>query len=117
MRKTRVFPTGVNSHCGRCLSALIILLLGAASLSQAQPSRFAAAYYNRGNERFKKGDLDGAIADYDAAIKSNPRWVPPNLSSQSSCKPRCGVVGLRCRRTASSTRICSSPASIRYCVG
>src|SRR6266542_6926116 len=75
MRKINMLPTGVNSHRRHCLSALIILLLAAASLSQAQPSRFAAAYYNRGNERLKKGDLDGAIADYDAAITSYPRWA------------------------------------------
>jgi tetratricopeptide (TPR) repeat protein len=41
-------------------------------LSQAQV-RSAAAYYNGGNERFKNGDLDGAIADYDAALIFEPR--------------------------------------------
>ena len=75
MRKIRMLPTGVNSHRCRCLSALIILLLSAASLCQAQTSRFAAAYYNRGNERLKKGDLDGAIADYDAALIFDSRWA------------------------------------------
>src|SRR2546421_10088511 len=75
MRKTRMIPTRVNSHCRRCLSALIILLLGAASLCQAQTSRFAVSYYNRGNEKYKKGDLDGAIADYDAALTFDPRWA------------------------------------------
>jgi tetratricopeptide (TPR) repeat protein len=49
-----------------------MILLAAGSLSQAQP-RSAAIYYYRGNERFKSGDLDGAIADYDAALIFEPR--------------------------------------------
>jgi tetratricopeptide (TPR) repeat protein len=32
----------------------------------------AKLHTNRGVERKRKGDLDGAIADYDAAIKLNP---------------------------------------------
>src|SRR6266487_1693102 len=75
MRKDKKLITAVNSHRSYCLSVLIIFLVTAASLSQAQTSRFAAAYYNRGNERYKKGDLDGAIADYDAALTFNPRWA------------------------------------------
>lgn len=39
-----------------------------------QPERVrAAAHYNRGNALAAKGDQDGAIADYDAAIKLNPK--------------------------------------------
>src|SRR5882724_6191097 len=75
MRKIKMLPTVVDRHGGPCLSALIILLLGFASLCQAQTSRFAAAYYNRGNERYKKGDLDGAIADFDAALTFDPSWA------------------------------------------
>src|SRR5258705_3595845 len=75
MRKLKILTTSGNRHGCHCLLLIVILLLTAASLSQAQPSRFAAVYYNRGNERFKKGDLDGAIADYDAAITSYPRWA------------------------------------------
>lgn len=75
MRKIKILTTGVNGHrlC-HCL-ALLIILLAAAPLCQAQTSRFAAAYYNRGNERYKKGDLDGAIADYDAALIFDSRWA------------------------------------------
>src|SRR5262250_971004 len=58
-----------------CIAALIFLVLAASSVAPAQPSRFAAAYYNRGNERYKSGDLDGAISDYDAALTFNPRWA------------------------------------------
>jgi len=75
MRKIKTLPISVNRH-RRHLFALIILLLAAASLCQAQTSRFAASYFNRGNERYKKGDLDGAIADFDAALTFDPRWAP-----------------------------------------
>src|SRR5260370_38357242 len=60
-----------NFHC---VAVLIIFLQATASLAQAQTSRFAAAYYNRGNERFRKGDFDGAIADYDAALIFDSKW-------------------------------------------
>src|SRR5262249_34940759 len=64
----------IDSQKTRCLlSLLFVLLLAAASASQKQPSRLANAYYNRGNERYKKGDLDGAIVDFDAALTFNPR--------------------------------------------
>jgi len=33
----------------------------------------AASYYNRGNARAAKGEYDAAIADYDEAIKLNPK--------------------------------------------
>src|SRR5438552_18422588 len=75
MRKIKMLSTGVDRHRGRCLFRAVILLLVVASLAQAQTSRFAAAYYNRGNERYQKGDLDGAIADYDAALTFDPRWA------------------------------------------
>ncbi len=67
--------SGVKRYRWFCLPLMISLLLAGASLAQGQPSRFAVAYYNRGNERFKKGDMDGAIADYDAALISYPRWA------------------------------------------
>jgi hypothetical protein len=56
-------------------------LLAASSPSRAQTSRFAAAYYNRGNERYKKGDLDGAIADFDAALAFDNVEIIQNLGS------------------------------------
>ncbi|QDZ41473.1 tetratricopeptide repeat protein [Euhalothece natronophila Z-M001] len=35
------------------------------------------AYLNRGNARLQQGDLEGAIADYNEAIRLNPDWVIP----------------------------------------
>ena len=75
MRKNKRLTTAVDSYRRRCLSLPIILLLTAASLAQAQTSHLAAEYYNRGNDRYKSGDLVGAIADYDAALIFKPRWA------------------------------------------
>jgi tetratricopeptide (TPR) repeat protein len=38
-----------------------------------KPKGRAAAYYNRGNAHAAKGDHDAAIADYDEAIKLDPK--------------------------------------------
>lgn len=38
-----------------------------------KPKGRAAAYYNRGNAHAPKGDHDAAIADYDAAIRLDPK--------------------------------------------
>jgi tetratricopeptide (TPR) repeat protein len=41
-------------------------------LATARPSsliRYGLAYRNRGNAKRKKGDLDGAIADFNRAIE------------------------------------------------
>jgi tetratricopeptide (TPR) repeat protein len=35
----------------------------------------AEDYYNRGDARFKKGETDGAIADFTKAIEKNPRFA------------------------------------------
>ena len=75
MRKINNGTNAANGHDCRCVPLMIILFLAGALLAQAQPSRFAAAYYNRGNERFKKGDMVRAIVDYDAALISYPRWA------------------------------------------
>ena len=72
MRKIKTLTTSANRHRCHCVLT-IILLLAAASASRAQTSHFASAYYNRGNERYKKGDLDGAISDFDAALTFDPR--------------------------------------------
>ncbi len=74
MRKINNGTDPANGHGCRCVPLMILLFLAGASLTQAQPSRFAAAYYNRGNERFKNGDIVRAIVDYDAALISYPRW-------------------------------------------
>ena len=41
-------------------------------LKQGKPSSPAEIYYNRGNARYKLGDKQGAIQDYNQAIKINP---------------------------------------------
>ena len=33
---------------------------------------YASAYYNRGNLRLDTGDKDGAVADYQQAVKLDP---------------------------------------------
>ncbi len=55
--------------------ALLLFFLFAlnASVTQAQTPRSAGDYLHRGVARFTKGDLDGAIADFDRAIASDPR--------------------------------------------
>jgi len=40
---------------------------------KVKPKGHAAAYYNRGNAHSAKGDFAAAIADYDAAIKLDPK--------------------------------------------
>ena len=57
MRKNKMLTTPVYSYRCQCLSLLIILLLAAASVAEAQTSQLGAAYYNRGNDRYKSGDL------------------------------------------------------------
>jgi tetratricopeptide (TPR) repeat protein len=34
--------------------------------------KYATAYYNRGNSRRAAGDRDGAVADFQQALKLNP---------------------------------------------
>jgi lipoprotein NlpI len=41
--------------------------------SKIKPKGHADAYYNRGNARSAKGDVAAAIADYDEAIKLDPK--------------------------------------------
>jgi len=41
--------------------------------SKVKPKGHAAAYYNRGNANSAKGDFAAAIADYDEAIKLDPK--------------------------------------------
>ena len=44
--------------------------------SKRKPGARAAAYYNRGNAHGAKGDQSAAIADYDEAIRLEPRNAP-----------------------------------------
>src|SRR5215831_5421488 len=51
---------------------LVITLLTAAAITEAQSSR-STTYFNRGINRYHAGDLDGAIADFNAALTAEPR--------------------------------------------
>ena len=66
--------------CSRVLSLTSLILVVAASawpaLAQNSRSNSAADYYNRGNERQKEGDLDGAIEDYTFALTFEPKFAP-----------------------------------------
>ena len=52
------------------ISSFLLLELALASTAAAQQSRQRSAmeYYNRGNERQQKGDLQGALEDYTLAL-------------------------------------------------
>src|SRR6266513_6475299 len=58
----------------RSLAALLLLFL--VSVVAAQPTksapRSAAGYLSRGNARWRKGNLDGAISDFTKAIELDP---------------------------------------------
>src|SRR5215470_5767950 len=43
--------------------------------AQAQNSRVGASYFKRANQRFGKGDVEGAIADFDIAIMADPQFA------------------------------------------
>jgi Tfp pilus assembly protein PilF len=57
----------------------VVSLLGAiASLpvqAQAQNSRVGASYFKRANQRFARGDVEGAIADFGVAIMADPQFA------------------------------------------
>jgi hypothetical protein len=55
---------------------LLLLLTSTAAYAQSAPTS-AADYFKRGYERGSKGDSDGAIADFSAAI-SDCRVQPEN---------------------------------------
>ena len=61
------------------IACLILLLTGVISctrLPDASPEpRSAKMYYDRAFARHKKGDLDGAIADYTKAIELDPKFA------------------------------------------
>src|SRR5262245_45514767 len=68
-----------------CVSifSLILIVVAASFPALAQKGKQdqnadrdpAADYYNRGNERHKEGDLDGAIEDYTFAITYNSKFA------------------------------------------
>src|SRR5258706_3525025 len=53
------------------LAVMLPLLVLTASVSQAQSPNASTSYYKRGVERFRKGDLDGAITFFDKVIELN----------------------------------------------
>jgi tetratricopeptide (TPR) repeat protein len=60
----------------RCFALLLFFLFAlSASVTQAQTPCSAGDYLHRGTARFAKGDLEGAIADYNKAIAINPRFA------------------------------------------
>lgn len=59
----------------RGLSLLVVSLVVTGPISLGQTSRSAQTYHNRATERYAKGDLDGAIADYSVAITFDPRMA------------------------------------------
>jgi tetratricopeptide (TPR) repeat protein len=76
MKKVRRNSMKSTSRCIRVvalsctLGALLALALPIAALGKTTS---AVDYYNRGNAKKAKGDLDGAIADYNRAIELNPK--------------------------------------------
>ena len=74
-------PAGEAVPCSANLSlvlgSLIVMsyagLGGAYSLAADQPTEWQVSHHrNRGNDLWKGGNLDGAIAEYDAALELNP---------------------------------------------
>ena len=43
-------------------------------MSSINPN-FAVAYYRRGNIRYRLGDNQGAVADYNEAVRINPNFA------------------------------------------
>ena len=52
------------------LTLLVVILIS--SLSEAQTSRSAASYFNRGKARLFAGELEEAIQDFSIAISFEP---------------------------------------------
>jgi len=60
----------------RLLSIAILALAVYAPSASAQRDRSARKYLKQGIEHFSKGDLAGAIADYDRALNADPKFDP-----------------------------------------
>src|SRR5262249_54393304 len=69
----REFRSRVN--IGRSYGWLVVGFVLSALPVQAQTSNFAQSYLARGNSLYAKGNLDEAIADYNAAIAFDPKFA------------------------------------------
>lgn len=52
---------------------------------QMTRSSAAATYYNRGNQRIRAGDLEGAIKDFDVALTFDPTFAAAYNNRESPC--------------------------------
>ena len=82
----------------RSVYSSIILLFVMAAIANAQTSVSAISYFNRGNEKFAKGDAKGAIKDYDLAI-----IFAPNLLRLMSIAAMCATIKATLRRPFRAT--------------
>src|SRR5262252_8885046 len=64
----------------RLLLIVIPTLLIFTASASAQPKESARKYVKRGVERFGKNDLAGAIAEYDQAIRLDPKLAEAYLN-------------------------------------
>ena len=67
--------------CRVAFPALALLLAGGSVLlatplsTRTTPSQDALNYFQSGSDKYAKGDLTGAISDYDQALKLNPKFA------------------------------------------
>jgi hypothetical protein len=116
MGKIKLLPTGIENEKGgevmqllrmlfvtvfhfanRSWALMLLILVVTAATSQAQTSRSAVKYLERANDRYAKGDKEGAIADFDIAITFDPSKCRSALQSWNSA-PKQWSPGPRHRR-------------------
>src|SRR5205809_673837 len=71
-----------NFRGGYSLSAMTLFTLAQlTSITRAQTPDSATEFYNRGNDRLRIGDLDGAIANYGQAVTIDPHLACAYVNS------------------------------------